>query len=231
MEENNNQVDLFDKVLNKAKLKQDVYKNTFEAAKLFKEVIVEIIDEFKGKLSPDETRISFEYKDRDAFEMELKFAGDVLIFMMHTNVFEFSRNSDIMRTNYIHEDKKRSYCGMINIYNFLADSFKYNRENDIGYLIGRVFINKENHFYIEGKKELGMIYNNFANNIMTKEAARDIVENAILYTSNFDLLTPPYDEVKEVTVFEIQANIDNIRLKTGKRLGFKFQIDSDNMIG
>jgi hypothetical protein len=222
---------LFDKVLNKAKLKQDVYKNTFEAAKLFKEVIVEIVDEFKGKLSPDETRISFEYKDRDAFEMELKFAGDVLIFMMHTNIFEFSRNDEIMRTNYIREDKKRSYCGMINIYNFLADSFKYNRENDIGYLIGRVFINKENHFYIEGKKELGMIYNNFANNIMTKEAARDIVENAILYTSNFDLLTPPYDEVKEVTVFEIQANIDNIRLKTGKRLGFKFQIDSDNMLG
>jgi hypothetical protein len=231
MEENNNQIDLFDKVLNKAKLKQDVYKNTFEAAKLFKEVIVEIVDDFKRKLSPDETRISFEYKDRDTFGMELKFAGDVLIFMMHTNIFEFSRNDEIMRTNYIREDKKRSYCGMINIYNFLADSFKYNRENDIGYLIGRVFINNENHFYIEGKKELGMIYNNFANNILTKEAARDIVENAILYTSNFDLLTPPYDEVKEVTVFEIQANIDNIRLKTGKRLGFKFQIDSDNMIG
>jgi len=231
MEENNNQIDLFDKVLNKAKLKQDIYKNTFEAAKLFKEVIVEIVDDFKKKLSPDETRISFEYKDRDIFGMELKFAGDVLIFMMHTNIFEFSRNDEIMRTNYIREDKKRSYCGMINIYNFLADSFKYNRENDIGYLIGRVFINKENHFYIEGKKELGLIYNNFANNILTKEAAREIVENAILYTSNFDLLTPPYEEVKEVTVFEIQANIDNIRLKTGKRLGFKFQADTENMSG
>jgi hypothetical protein len=76
---------------------------------------------------------------------------------------------------------------------------------------------------------LGLIYNNFANNIMTKEAAKGIVEKAILYTSNFDLLTPPYDEVKEVSVFEIQANIDNIRLKTGKRLGFKFQADTDNV--
>ncbi|MFZ4401062.1 MAG: hypothetical protein ACOYO1_13575 [Bacteroidales bacterium] len=231
MEDEKTQKDLFEKVLNKAILKQQVYKNTFETAKLFKEVIVEIVTEFKSKLPPQEMRISFEYKDKDAFEMELKFAGDVLIFMMHTNVFEFSRNHEIMRTNYIHEDKKRSYCGIINIYNFLADSFKYNRENDVGYLIGRVFINCENHFYIEGKKELGLIYNNFANNEMNKEAARSIVENAILYTSNFDLLTPPYDEVKEVSVFEIQANIDNIRLKTGKRLGFKFQADSDNMIG
>jgi hypothetical protein len=229
MEDNANQSDLFEKVLSKAVLKQEVYKNTFEASKLFKEVIVEIIDEFKKKLSPEEKRITFEYKDKDAFEMELKFAGDVLIFMMHTNVFEFSRNHEIMRTNYIHENKQRSYCGIINIYNFLADSFKYNRENDVGYLIGRVFINKENHFYIEGKKELGLIYNNFQNNILTKEAVRSIVENAILYTSNFDLLTPPYDEVKEVSVLEIQANIDNILLKTGKRLGFKFQADSDNL--
>jgi len=231
MEEYSNQPDLFEKVMNKAKLKQEVYKNTFETSKLFKEVIVEIVEAFKKKLPLQEPNITFEYKDKDVFEMELKFAGDVLIFMMHTNVFEFPRHHEIMRTSYIRDDKNRSYCGIINIYNFLADSFKYNRENDIGYLIGRVFINYENHYYIEGKKELGLIYNDFANNIMTKEAARGIVENAILYTSNFDLLTPPYDEVKEVSVFEIQANIDNILLKTGKRLGFKFQADSDTMKG
>jgi len=34
---------------------------------------------------------------------------------------------------------------MISIYNFLSDSFKFNRVNDIGYLIARVFTNKENH--------------------------------------------------------------------------------------
>ena len=44
----------------------------------------------------------------------------------------------------------RTYCGVINMYNFLSDSFKYNRENDLGYLIGRMFINKENTF-VEGK--------------------------------------------------------------------------------
>ncbi len=231
MKNNTNKLNLFENVLNKAILKQNVYDKTLEASKLFKEVIIEIVDEFKKKMPSKETHISFEYRDKDVFEMELRFAGDVLIFMMHSNVFEFSRNHEIMRTNYIREDKDRSYCGIINIYNFLADSFKYNRENDVGYLIGRVFINNENHFYVDGKKELGLIYNNFANNIMTKEAARDIVEKAILYTSNFDLLTPPYDEVKEVSVYEIQSNIDNIRLKTGKRLGFKFQADPDNTKG
>ncbi len=231
MENTINQSELYEKVLNKAILKQVVYNNTFEASKLFKEVIVEIVADFKKQHLPKSSNITFEYRDKDAFEMEFKFAGDVLIFMMHTNVFEFPRHHEIMRTSYIREDLNRSYCGIINIYNFLADSFKYNRDNDIGYLIGRIFVNNDNHFFIEGKKELGLIYNDFGNNVLDKQAVKGIVEKAILYTSNFDLLTPPYDEVKEVSVFEIKANIDNILLKTGKRLGFKFQADSDNVKG
>jgi len=219
--------DLFNIVLKKAILKQDVYAKTLDGFKLFKEVLFKISDEFKNKLPPEEKRINFEFKDKGIFEAEMKFAGDILIFMMHTNIFEFSRNHEIMRDPYIKEDINRSYCGIINIYNFLADSFKYNRENDIGYLIGRIFINIDNHYYIEGKKELGLIYNNIATNILTPEAVRGMVEKAILYTTNFDLLTPPYDEVKEVTVYDMQSSIDNMRIKTGKRLGFKFQADME----
>lgn len=229
MENNNLQPELFDIVLKKAKLKQDIYARTIEAINLLKEVSNEVINDFKVKLPSDENRITFDYKDKSGFEFEMKFAGDILIFMMHTNIFEFSRNHEIMKTPYIKENTNRSYCGIINIYNFLADSFKYNRENDIGYLIGRIFINNENHYYIEGKKEVGMMYNNFASNIMDKKAAKEILEKSILYTSNFDLLTPPYEEVKEVTVYEMQSNLDSMRLKTGKRLGFKFQADIENM--
>lgn len=225
----NNQTELFDIVLKKAKLKQDIYTRSVEAIELLKKVSNEIVTDFKSKLPIDENRISFDFKDKSNFEFEIKFAGDVLIFMMHTNIFEFSRNHEIMKTPYIKDDNSRSYCGIINIYNFLADSFKYNRENDIGYLIGRIFINNENHYYIEGKKEIGMMYNNFSNNILDEKAAREILEKAILYTSNFDLLTPPYEEVKEVTVYEMQSNLDSMRIKTGKRLGFKFQADIDNL--
>ena len=229
MENNGQQNKIFETVLKKAKLKQDMFEKTYEALNLFKNVSLEVITDFKSQLPVDEKRVSFEYRDKSNFEFEMKFAGDILIFMMHTNIFEFSRNHEIMRTNYIREDINRSYCGIINIYNFLADSFKYNRENDVGYLIGRVFINFENHYYIEGKKELGLLYNNFASNELSKTSAKDILEKSILYTSNFDLLTPPYDEVKEVTVFEVQSNLDYMRLKTGKRLGFKFQADMDNL--
>ena len=125
------------------------------------------------------------------------------------------------------EDTRRSYCGVIHIYNFLADSFAYQRDNDLGYMIGRVFVNNERHYFIEGKRELGMLYTNFNTSEVTPESVQGIVESAIEYTTNFDLLTPPYDEVKLVSVGEMRTNFDKKSLVTGKRLGFRFQADSE----
>ena len=171
--------------------------------------------------------ISFFSEDMGDFEVHLQFAGDVLVFSMHTNIFEFSRYHEVMSTGYIKEDKTRSYCGIINIYNFLADSFKYNRINDIGYLIGRIFINKDKCYFIEGKREVGMLYGNFGQEVFDENAARKLVESAVLYAINFDLLTPPFDAVKEISLEEVKSMVDSYTLKTGKRLGFKFQADRE----
>ena len=169
----------------------------------------------------------FDYIDRGDFEFEIRFASDTLVFMMHTNVFEFSRNHEVMKSAYIREDPERSYCGVIQIYNFLTDSFLYQRDSDLGYMIGRVFVNKEKHYFIEGKRELGMLYNNFNTSLITNESVQSIVESTIEYTTNFDLLTPPYDEVKVVSVGEMRNNFDKKSLVTAKRLGFRFQADTD----
>ena len=136
------------------------------------------------------------------------------------------RDHEVMKFSYIKEDKTRSYCGIIHIFNFLNDSFKYNRIDDVGYLIGRVFINKEKHYFIEGKREVGLLYNNFPDAIINDEAIQSIIESSILYTINFDLLTPPYDNMKEVTVEEMLNVREKMQIRTGKRLGFKFQADT-----
>lgn len=225
MEDSNPKSDLFEVLRTKALLKREVYQKTLTTFRQFRSVIQGMTEEYQERFNGNQQLIPFEFKDRGEFEFELKFGGDVLIFMMHTNIFEFSRTHEVMKTNYIHEDKTRSYCGVINVFNFLADSFKYNRVNDIGYMIGRIFINRDLHYFIEGKRELGMLYNNFSTSLISHESVKQIVESAILYTINFDLLTPPYDEVKMVALSEIQASLDNMKLKTGKRLGFRFQAD------
>jgi len=230
MEKKDQNSDLFHIVSEKALLKQKVYQNTYNTFQNFKIIIKKIVEEFQLKSEEEKQKLIFDFKDRGEFQIELKFAGDILLFVMHTNVFEFSRDHELMKTTYIRDDKKRSYCGIINIYNFLADSFKYNRINDAGYLIGRVFINKDHHYFIEGKKEIGLLYNNFPTAIMDDKAARKIVESAVLYTINFDLLTPPFDNVKEVSVYDMKTALDNLRIKTGKRLGFKFTGDHDEFL-
>ena len=214
-------------VFDKSDLKQQVFRATKETFELFRETTRELMNLFQEQNSKEGRNVHFEFTDHGDFEFEVKFAGDVLVFVMHTNVFEFSRDHQVMKSNYIREDKRRSYCGVIRIYNFLADSFVYNRDQDLGYMIGRVFVNNEKHYFIEGKRELGMLYNNFNTSLITSESVQGIVESAIEYTTNFDLLTPPYDEVKLVSVGEMRSDLDKKSMVTGKRLGFRFQADTD----
>ncbi len=216
---------LFDKIVDKATLKQDVYATTFSSFQAFKQAAKELTDEYQLFKHNNDSNVSVEFMDKGDFEFHLKFGGDILMFLMHTNVFEFSRNHLVMKNLYVKEDISRSYCGIINVYNFLSDSFKYNRINDLGYMIGRIFINKENHYFIEGKRELGLLYNNFGTQTLETDKVNQIIISAIEYTLNFDLLVPPYDNVKFATVQDVEATLKNMKISTGKRLGFRFQGD------
>ena len=40
---------------------------------------------------------------------------------------------------------------------------------------------------------------------------------------------PPFDEVKEITVYQKIEQMGNAAVKTGKRLGFQFQADNDQV--
>ncbi len=219
--------ELFETINNKGQLKQLVYSNTVSSINLIKKVITVLLKEYQKIYVHDPQAIPFIQQYSGNFQVQLQFAGDILIFTMHTNVFEFSRYHEVMTTNYIREDKNRSYCGIINIYNFLADSFKYDRLDDVGYLIGRIFINKDNCYFIEGKREVGMLYNSFGQEKFDEAEARKLVESAILYTINFDLLTPPYDTLKEISLSDMKSQSESFAIKTGKRLGFKFQADKE----
>lgn len=214
-------------IFSKGELKQTVYQSTRQTFELFRTTAKNIVAALQEQNRQKGKDLRFEFTDRGDFEFEIRFAGDLLIFMMHTNVFEFSRNHEVMKSQYIRENPERSYCGVIHVYNFLTDSFLYQRDNDLGYLIGRIFVNAEKHYFIEGKRELGMLYNNFNTSLIEDESVKSIIESAIEYTTNFDLLTPPYDEIKVVSVGEMRNNFDKKSLVTAKRLGFRFQADTD----
>lgn len=213
----------------KSSMKQDVYVNTFKAFSLMKSMAFQIVSEIKKDSAEIDSRVVVDYREKGEFEFELRIAGDLLIFAMHTNIFEFDKSHPLWRSSYIKDDHVRSFCGIINIYNFLNDSFKYNRVYDLGYLVGRVFINKENHYFADGKRQLGFLYNDFVHSIIDEKAIRSLLESTILYCLNFDLFTPPFDSIKEISVSDMQTASESMQIKTGKRLGFRFQADNDEI--
>lgn len=214
-------------LISKGQLKQDIFDVTLETMQLFKDCAKEFENYYRVNFAEEHEDIQVRYDNKTQYQFQLKFAGDVLVFLMHSNIFEFSRDHEVMRSSYIKEDKSRSYCGMIQIFNFLGDSFKYNRVNDLGYMIGRILVNKEGHYFIEGKKELAQVLNNFSSNKVTKEGIKEILKSAIEYTINFDLLVPNYEESKIITVNDMLQIEDQNLMKTGKRLGFSFEQDKE----
>ncbi len=221
-----NKPTLFEHITTKTLLKQQVNEHAFNAFKLLREAAKTLSQEYKSysDKSGADKKVAFNYKDRGTFEFEIQFGGDTLLFLLHSNVFEIPRAHPLMYKPYVDEDKERRFCGMISIYNFLTDSFTYQRNNDGGYMIGRMLVNKDNHFFIEGKREIAMIYHQFEKAVMQAEAAQNILTAAIEYTINFDVLIPPYDQVAYVAVGDITEDMHR-GLATNKRMGFKFGED------
>ena len=213
-------------IINKSTLKQHIFDNTFTTFNELKDVLFEIAseldDDLDGKL---DKRVRIEYRDRGKFEAQLQIASDLLIFRMHTDIFEFDSKHEVWENEYVKQEEDNSYCGIIDIYNFLSDSFKFNRSADEGYLIGRIFINREKCFWVEGKRQTLVRPMAFGTKKIDREALVSIIETAINYSLNFDLLMPPYEENIRVTVDQFNSKLDNSKFTTGKRLSYDFSID------
>lgn len=216
-------------VKEKSVVKQDVYSKTKETFKELQNILQRKSTNLSSEIAEFDERLIVNYKSNGPYEAEFTIAGDRLIWRMHTNVFKLDSDHSLWKTTYLKEDEMRSYCGIINVYNFLNDSFKFNRNLDSGYLIARIFLNKEGHFFVQGKRQLGFLYNDFMHSELDEQNLDSVVNSALLYTLDFDLLTPPYEHVQEVSVAEMRDVSNNLQIKTGKRLGFKFQHDSDEI--
>ena len=224
-EQTDKKLEIIGTLKEKSSLKQKVYDNTFESFCNLKEVLKGLTRDINGSLGGSDPRIRLEYTDRSNFDAQIKVAADILLFSMHSNIFQFDREHPAWKTAYIQKNKYNAYSGIINIYNFLADSFRYSRLDDLGYLIARIFINHEKQYFVEGKRQMGMLFSNYGNEEISKQSLHVIISTAIQYSLEFDLLVPPYDTVKIATVGQAEAKIQHSRVITGKRLGFQFNSD------
>jgi len=206
---------------NKANLKQDVYGHAMKVFNEFKSCGLNVVNTLAPKVLDNSPDVEISLNSFGDFEFHLKFSGDTIVFLLHTNVFTFPPKHAVNKSVYVKENPNRGYFGMIQIYNFLSDSLKYNRLADEGYLLARVFVNNENDFYVEGKRQLGFLYKELGRHKLDKEHRHNIIEQCMLYCLDFDLFVPPTDALNQITVQQKNYFNNPSGIATGKRLGFE----------
>jgi hypothetical protein len=217
---------ILDLLENKATLKQSIAADATKIFGQLKNVIETEIKELKKHVK--DPRVRLFSKEIGDFEKHVYIGSDVLVFHQHNNVFRMPDDNPLWGTQYFKEDDDRGFFGVLYIYNFLAQSFLQNRTQDQGYLIGRIFFNKDHHFMIEGKGQLGYLFRDMQNMELTEEALKLIIQMAFVFAIEFDLLVPPYEFVSEMTVGEAQIISNNLQMQTGKRLGFKMKAEDND---
>ena len=212
----------------KSALKQDIIEDTEKIFVLLKKVLLEEVNALKEKIT--DNRIRMQYDDKNRFEAQVFVGSDALLFHMHNNIFLLPEAHPFWEQKYLKDNPSRGYFGIIYIYNFLAQSLIQSRSNDLGYLIGRIFVNSEGHFFMEGKGPLGTNFKEIGEECLCDDILRDVIQTSFAYALNFDLLTPPYDIVSQINVQQAIAISDSLSMQTGKRLGFKFESEKSEFL-
>jgi len=203
----------------KSTAKQVTYKNLLSAFSILSKESKRIVQELKKKVKPGHEDVTVDFKIINDHEFQVKLAGDLLIFVLHTNVITFNDDHAVMKSAYMQEKEVNRYFGQIMIYNFMSDSIKYNRMNDPGYLIARILINHESRFLVEGEGQLGFLFSTISEKPISELDLNSIVKLSLTIAIENDLMAPPFPQVQFITLF--QKTEKTQELGAGQKIGFK----------
>ncbi len=153
----------------------------------------------------------------------MKIAGDLLVFLLHTNIVTLDPEHGVNKSPYVMESPERRYLGQINVYNFMADSFKYNRLNDPGYLLARLFVNCENHFLVEGDGQLGYMFNDISQHTLEEADISIFIQLLIVRAIDSDLVSPPFPTLRSITLNQKLGMTSALGM--GQKIGFQMSYE------
>lgn len=206
----------------KSTAKQTAYKHICRAFSVLETESKRVVEELKRRANPSDKDVTVEFNAVNAQEFDVKLAGDMLIFVLGTNIVTLEESHAIMKEDYIRENEVNRYFGQIMVYNFMAESLKYNRTNDPGYLLARIMINHENRFFIEGERELEA-FNPISQLPVTDEELQQVVRIVLKMAIENDLVAPAFTEVKAITLN--QKRDHNLELGGAQKIGFKMSYE------
>ncbi len=203
----------------KSTAKQITYKKLLTAFDILAKESKRIITELKKKVKPGDSDVTLDFKKINAHEFQMKAAGDMVIFVLHTNIVTFDESHELMKDSYIRASELNRYFGQIMIYNFMSDSLEFNRLNDPGYLLARLLINHEGRYIIEGEGKLGVVFSHISDSPITEADLNVLVKLALTLAIENDLTALPYPQVKFITLHQKLEKTQE--LGAGSKIGFQ----------
>lgn len=204
---------------NKSTAKQVTYKNLLAAFEILRQEASRIITELAGRVKPDDHDVTIHFREVNEHEFEVKLAGDLVSFVLHTNIVTFDPGNPVMQDPYIHQNAINRYFGQIMVYNFMADSLKFNRINDPGYLLARLLINHEGRYVVEGDSHLAALAGKISPSPITEEELAILVKFVLTMAIENDLMAPPFPDVRFITLHQKMEKTQE--LGAGQKIGFR----------
>ena len=215
--------EIFEGLRQKASAKQTIWRHAQATFAELREVSQNIAEELARRLTPIDENVVIEYKSISDFEFQIRFSGDLLVFMLHSNIVTFPEGYPLLQSEYVAADFRRRFFGHIMAYNFMADAVRYARLQDTGYLVGRLLINIEQKLFLEGAQELNLP---LAERTVVlpldpgPATLRGFVESAMNAAVNNDLLAPDLDDIRQLSV---KQKLENQQLnQPPRKVGFTF---------
>ncbi|MBT1704155.1 hypothetical protein [Chryseosolibacter indicus] len=207
----------------KSTAKQQAFKHLCWAFSILSTEAKNVIEELRRRAKPGDADVTVEFNVIHEHEFDVKLAGDMLIFVMNSNIVTFEDSHPVIEDEYVKSNEVNRYFGQIMIYNFMADSMKFNRGTDPGYLLARIMINHEKHFFIEGEKDLTE-FNDISKEPLTEDILRYLVKVVLKMAIENDLVTPAFTHVKSTTVS--QKKDHSLELGGAQKIGFRMSYEN-----
>ena len=209
---------------NKSIAKQITYKNLLHAFANLAEESKRIVERLKEQVQIKDDDVTIDFIEVNEHEFQVKLAGDLLIFVLHTNIVTFDEAHTTMQQPYFKENEINRYFGQIMIYNFMSDSIRFNRINDPGYLVARILINHEGRFLVEGEGRLGFLYNRISPKAVESTELNAIVQHALTVAIENDLMATPFPQVRFITLHQKLEKTSE--LGAGQKIGFRMNYEN-----
>ncbi|MGB3465044.1 MAG: hypothetical protein WBA74_07235 [Cyclobacteriaceae bacterium] len=213
-------------LMTKSGVKQTTYRNVCKVFKSLRKKAIDLINDINTRTDSKDEDIVLSVNEVSDQEFHVKIAGDLLVFFLHTNVVTLSKDYTYNKSPYVKESPDRKYLGQINVYNFMADTFKFNRMNDPGYLLARLMINYENRFIVEGDRKINFMFESISPKPIESTDLSILIQLIITQAIESDLVTPQFQKIRTIT---LQQKLTKTKIMGAgkKKIGFQMSTMQD----